>query len=322
VATPFDFILDNHFRALTDREEAVRLFQHSVKMVEIEVFSYCNRRCWFCPNSFIDRLSTTEYMPEPLYLGLLEQLAAVGYRRTISYSRYNEPLADRIILRRLEQARQHLPYAALHTNTNGDYLTREYLDELAAAGLGSLSIQIYLGNRDRYDHERMRERLERQIEKLALNATITIDEPGRWLEATAERPGMRLRLYARNFDTTGCSRGDSVPIQIAAPRTSPCLSPFQYLYVDYNGSMMPCCNLRSDVPAHAGAVIANLHETPDIVRVYAGATLAEWRKSLVGFEPKRGVCAGCSFMTYEETPEHRAVQDRLRASAAQERRCA
>ena len=42
---------------------AAAIFQRAVRMVEIEVFSYCNRRCWFCPNATIDRISKNIYMP-------------------------------------------------------------------------------------------------------------------------------------------------------------------------------------------------------------------------------------------------------------------
>ena len=309
--TPFDFIGADHFRPIRERHDAIRLFQRSVSMVEIEVFSYCNRRCWFCPNSVVDRQSVTEYMPETLYLGILNQLQDANYRQMISFSRYNEPLADRIILRRLEQARERLPEALLHTNTNGDYLTPAYLDELAAAGLRSLNIQVYLGNDDRYDHERMRTRLNRTIDYLQLNATMVRDEPDAWLEATAECHGLRLRLYARNFELNGCSRGDSVPIQMTYRRTSPCLSPFHHVYIDFNGKVMPCCNLRSDVTDHRSAIVSDLNTAPDLFLVYASETMAAWRRSLIGFEGKTGHCATCSFVPYDDTPENRSIHRRL-----------
>ena len=314
--TPFDFIVQDHFRPVPNRDEAMGLFRRSVRMVEIEVFSYCNRACWFCPNSLVDRRSTTEYMPEQMYLRILEQLAEADYHGMISYSRYNEPLADRIILRRIEQARALVPEATLHTNTNGDYLTPRYLDDLASAGLRSLSIQIYLGNEDRYDHERMRTKLQQTIEKLHLETTLVTDDPGTWLEATSNHRGIRMRLYARNFEVNGCSRGDSVPIALSTRRTSPCLSPFHDVYIDYNGKVMPCCNLRSDLPAHRDAVVADLHDAPDLFAVYASETMAAWRRSLVGFGPKSGHCASCSFVPYADTPEHRAVHERLLHDAA------
>jgi MoaA/NifB/PqqE/SkfB family radical SAM enzyme len=309
--TPFDFIVDDHFRPIQDRREAIGLFRRSVSMVEIEVFSYCNRRCWFCPNSVVDRQSTTAYMAEALYLRILDQLRDADYRQMISYSRYNEPLADRIILRRIEQARERLPEAVLHSNTNGDYLTPQYLDELADAGLRSLNIQIYLGNDDRYEHERMRTKLLRTLDHLQLNASIVRDEPGVWLEAVTEHSGIRMRIYARNFELNGCNRGESVPIQLAYRRTSPCLSPFYHVYIDFNGKVMPCCNLRSDVPGHANAVVDDLNTANDLFLVYAGETLASWRRSLIGFDRKGSHCTTCSFVTYDDTPEHRAIHERL-----------
>jgi Iron-sulfur cluster-binding domain len=143
---------------------------------------------------------------------------------------------------------------------------------------------------------------------------MTVDEPGTWLEASAVEGTLRLRVYARNFESTGCDRGGSVPIAAAAPRTSPCLSPFHHVYIDYNGSVMPCCNLRSDVDAHRETIIANLHQQPDLFAIYAGETMAAWRRGLIGFDPKSGLCASCSFVTYPETPEHLAVHARLRES--------
>jgi MoaA/NifB/PqqE/SkfB family radical SAM enzyme len=234
----------------------------------------------------------------------------------VSYSRYNEPLADRIILRRIEQARQRLPRALLHTNTNGDYLTPAYLDDLSVAGLRSLNIQIYLGNDDRYDHERMRAKLEETIDRLALVATPVIDDAGLWLESSARHRDIRIRLYARNFEVNGTDRGGTVPIQIGVRRTSPCLSPFYHVYIDFNGSVMPCCNLRSDVPGHADAVVTTLGPTSDLVSIYAGEVLAAWRRSLVGFGVKTGHCRSCTFATHPDTAESRRVHERLVAYAS------
>jgi MoaA/NifB/PqqE/SkfB family radical SAM enzyme len=315
-ATPFDFVVDDHFRPLPDRAAAMRLFRRSVTMVEVETFSYCNRVCWFCPNAVVDRRSTTHYMDERVYLALLAQLSEADYRGTISFSRYNEPLADRVILRRLAEARAHLPHATLHTNTNGDYLTPAYLDALAESGLDSLNIQVYLGNADRYDHERMRSRLAQIAGRLRLNTTTTIDEPDVWLEAAVSHPRIRIRIYARNFERNGNSRGGSVPIQITPLRTSPCLSPFHHVYIDHTGHVMPCCNLRSDISAHADAVAGNVHDAPDIFTIYAGEAMAAWRRGLVGFEAKRGHCSGCTFSTHVPTAASVAVHERLVSDAA------
>ena len=155
-------ILPRHFSATGTRDEAKALFAFSVKLVEVEVFTYCNRTCWFCPNSRIDRRSSNLYMDEELYLKILSELAEIDYRGVVTYSRYNEPLADRIILTRLRQARAALPNAILSTHTNGDYLNREYLDALRDAGLNRITIMNYLGNDDQFSD---RETLTRMASK-------------------------------------------------------------------------------------------------------------------------------------------------------------
>src|SRR5439155_16258576 len=145
-------ILPAHFVPAGSRDEARGLFASSVKLVEIETFTYCNRTCWFCPNSRIDRRTTNRYMDEELYLKIISELAEIDYRGTITYSRYNEPLADRIILTRLREARAALPNALLSTHTNGDYLTRDYLDDLRKSGLNRIIIMTYAGNDDSFSH--------------------------------------------------------------------------------------------------------------------------------------------------------------------------
>ncbi|WP_298610613.1 radical SAM/SPASM domain-containing protein [uncultured Thiothrix sp.] len=288
-------IKPSHFKTLANLEAAKSLFKHSVNLVEIEVFSYCNRTCWFCPNSFIDRRSANIYMPEALYLSILEQLAEIEFDGKISYSRYNEPLADKIILERIKQARNLLPKAHLHTNTNGDYLNNAYLHELKAAGLNSLNIQIYLANNEHYDHEKMRKTMLKVQERLGLSGSIVKEKQGEWLEAEFDFEGLTIRQYARNFDINGCSRGDTLPIFQDYQRTAPCFSPFEHLYIDYNGNVIPCCNIRSDIEQHQKAIVGDLESDLNIFQIYAGKELSQWRKGLVSFSKKGGLCANCRF---------------------------
>jgi hypothetical protein len=285
--------------------EAAALFKSSVSMVEIEVFSYCNRLCWFCPNKDGSRIGENQFMDEALYIALIDQLASIGYDKTITYSRYNEPLADEIILDRVRAARERLPFANLHANTNGDYLDLAYLGRLRDAGLTSLNIQVYLKNFERFDDTKVRAKAAQMIAKLGLPAVPTRDEPGEWLEYAIPFEGVSIRLYARNFDTTGTSRGDTVDIAPDYRRTSPCLMPFWSVYVDYDGSMVPCCNVRSDIPHHKSAVITRLRPGDSLFEAYAGRTLASWRRALMSFKEKEGVCLSCRFALENDSDETR-----------------
>ena len=89
-------------------------------------------------------------MKEETYLKILKDLKSIGFKGGITYSRYNEPTADKIFLTRLKQAREMLPEAILFTHSNGDYITKEYIDELADAGLNLIRLQCYLNKNEKF----------------------------------------------------------------------------------------------------------------------------------------------------------------------------
>ena len=137
---------------LSNNTDNKQIMKKNLTQVEIEIFSYCNRTCWFCPNSIIDRHSENHFMPEEQYLKILEQLKEINYSNIITYSRYNEPLSNReIFIKRIKQARKYCPNAFIRTNSNGDFLTSlEYLDEIAAAGINEIDVQCYLNENEEF----------------------------------------------------------------------------------------------------------------------------------------------------------------------------
>ena len=59
-------------------------------------------------------------------------------------------------------------------------------------------------------------------------------------------------------------------------RTERCLKPFTSMYIDYNGSVMICCNLRSDIKQHDIGYMGNAFETP-IKEIWNGDRYLSWR---------------------------------------------
>jgi hypothetical protein len=277
------------------KEDAIKQwFKNQLKLIEIEVFSYCNRKCWFCHNSFINRQESNTIMPEEMYLSILNQLAEIDYDKEITYSRYNEPLAQKeLILKRIRQARQILPKSKLRTNTNGDYVTLKYIHELRDAGLNELFIQQYLANNEFYDHSKIKKRMLKKIKSIGVNYTTISDVYNQRIEYNLEVDGIMVHLRARNFAVEGTARTKKVSeFNEDYIRTKPCKQPFNNMYIDYNGSIMVCCNTRSDVPDHKNGVMAHINDAP-IWEIYRNEKYAPWREHLKDKSPKSGICAGC-----------------------------
>lgn len=300
----FETLNRKHLKELKNPLLQKKIFKRSISLVEIEVFSFCNRKCWFCPNSYMDRFSNNNYMDENTYLNLLKDLQSIDYDKTISYSRYNEPLADRIILQRLEQARKALPNAALHTNTNGDYLNHDYISNLYDSGLNSLNIQIYLAKDEEFTEETISKKTASIAERINLPYEIAYSVPNEWYEIHFKFKDMTIRSYARNFEINGCNRGGLIEIsdQPHIIRTSPCASVFNHIYIDYNANVMPCCNMRSDSAEHQKFILGNLQNS-NIFEIYTNKKSSFMRKNLYDISPKIAPCDTCSFVEITPTEE-------------------
>jgi radical SAM protein with 4Fe4S-binding SPASM domain len=249
-------------------------------------------------------------MDENLYLKILRDLGSIEYGGVITYSRYNEPLADRIILARLRQARELVPNAILSTHTNGDYLDRAYIEELRDAGLNKLRVQTYLGNKKKFSDAAILTRMSRQLNDLGFPYKFTMVSAGLRYIATLRVRGMEVTLDARNFDLIGVDRGQTISLPNSYERISPCLVVFQHVYIDYDGSVVPCCNIRSDEPRHKQYVVENLRDGTTIFEAFANSALADWRRSLLRYGKKQPPCNTCSYAVLPDSADLRAkVED-------------
>jgi MoaA/NifB/PqqE/SkfB family radical SAM enzyme len=88
-----------------------------LRLVEIELFNYCNRKCKWCPNSFIDRKSNFKEIENDILHSLIKELKQCKYNGPITFSRYNEPLSrPQILNKRIKQIKGYLLKNKIITN--------------------------------------------------------------------------------------------------------------------------------------------------------------------------------------------------------------
>lgn len=306
----------NSFHFVAGHPHARELFKRSVSKIEIEVSSYCNRVCSFCPNSFLDRRGAKKFMTDELYTKILTDLASVDYAGSIRFHRYNEPLADRAyIIRRIRESTRLLPGAEAKIFTNGDYLTVDYLDELREAGVREIILTVYPGEHQEYSDELMREKVYARLSALGLPYNVFRLEPNFIAALVDYHPALKLLVRAQNFATPVMSqggpltldRGGSVQTGATYQRRSPCIVVFNELQVELDGTVVPCCNIRTDNPDHQRYRIGRIGEDGDVFQVWSNAAYTEWRRRLFFFDEKTAPCASCSFAVQLETPKVAAM---------------
>jgi hypothetical protein len=281
-------------RGDTSIDRVKRLFAQHVELVEIENHSYCNRTCWFCPNAFLDRRSVNHLMPEAIFEGIVSDLASVGYRKSLVWSRYHEALAHESIYDRVARARALLPKAFLVITSNGDYLNRRSLKALEEAKVDRLLLDLYLPEGKETDPAELAAALEKFSERTGL--TVVEVAPREYVVIGSS---IAITMGAPNFTEQNMStRAGLMQIQKAHSyhRTSVCLAPIRHIVIDYNGKGMLCCQTRSDAPQHQGSIIGDLTQPGySIFCFYRDLGFA--RAGLVSPGLKGGVCESCDVST-------------------------
>lgn len=314
------FVSKEMFAGQLDKQQERNLFKKSVSRVTLEVSSYCNRQCVFCPNSAGIRLSKSlinSPMDAELFEFILEDLASIDYDKSVLLHLFNEPMADPNIVDKVRHVRRMLPKSYIFFNTNGDYLSYQKVRALAEAGLSNLEISLYGPNHGQFDEEYLKKRFENTFKSLETTGKITKISPHEirsFVRLDFGGFALPISIIAKNFSTIGYDRAQSVDVKKSAVRMSPCSSVFNEFNVAWNGDVVPCCNINPDDKQHKKYVIGKVRERGDIFQLFSSNIFRQWRQDLADFTPCMAPCNTCTrgdFTALFDTPDGREYRAML-----------
>ena len=285
------------------REVKKRLFSEFVSRVEIEIHAKCNRVCSFCPNAILERRKNEIRTDDDMLDRVFRDLGEIDFRRQICIARYSEPMSDmERLLVKIARIRELVPRCEIAITTNTDYLTSARLEQLSEAGLDTLYMSMYLKKREKWSPEvanRYVDRLEKKTGLRAQRRQLTAAT----LKCAYAHPRLRITSTCHDWNQYGTERAETI-VRFGLKRIGPCRDPFDTFVLDYTGAVVPCCNIRSDLPQHQAYVVGDLSQPgTSIFDVYAGK-LAAWRSSLLNFDPKKPPCGTC---THRDVPSSMAA---------------
>src|SRR5690606_30502050 len=123
-----------------------------------------------------------------------------------------------------------------------------------------LKVMAYLPNGTAFTSASAKRAAFAILERVGLDqdATLLVDEPDAIvLIGTAVQPGLpKVTIRSENYarPEIGCDRGGLLGNMPRRRRTQACYSPYFDINIDHTGDVVPCCNIRSDIPEH-GAYI-------------------------------------------------------------------
>lgn len=245
------------------------------RYIEIETSRFCNRQCPWCPNRLSEERGIQELMDWSTLQAIIQSLSRRRYEGWLAFHNYNEPLANSRIIEEVASAREQLAHAGLTIFTNGDYLTAEIFNGLAAAGLTQMRITVY--PRSFHDGAPSHARLWQWLEKR------TFLRRGEWSEVVLRQgPALVLKKpvaidvispdVSRYYD-----RGLTLPALSIARRVTPCFLTSHSLSIDYRGDIKMCCNVVTGYAPHEPYLFGNVREC-DPIEAWNSARFADVRR--------------------------------------------
>jgi hypothetical protein len=303
----------NHFISPVEQNAARALFKTSVQVVHLEITAYCNRRCSYCPVSTVDRSSALMPMDDAIFFKVLPNLVEIEFAGRVNFNLYNEPTADQpLLLSRTRQVRDALPNASICFNSNGDYLTPNYLKALSETGVKRINVTLHGPAGQPFDTAVAITRFTEFAARIGKSVQIDHVILGVNIEGHLSYGGLYLLVVARDFHKVGTDRGGLIANCPHPVRTAPCSRPFTDLTISYDGTVFPCCQLFADSHDHKDRyAIGNLTEFPDIFALYTSSQMAVWRLGLLTDGPKEAPCDSCNEINCHATISELVERERL-----------
>jgi MoaA/NifB/PqqE/SkfB family radical SAM enzyme len=197
-----------------------------------------------------------------------------------------------------------VPKARTMIYTNGDYLTPAYIKELAEAGLQYMHVSIHMGTDDKYSDIYALDRISEITTRIGIAAKFKTIRSKEFMLAKAPHKSIDIEIRSINYWKHGTDRGGLLDgFNIESGRTLPCYFPFSHFHIGFEGTVVPCCHIRSDNEEHRPYRYGDVRDYGSIFQIYAGRVATEWRRHLISSKEKEGPCKTCTVSFLSQDPK-------------------
>ena len=218
-----------------------RAFKSAVEEVNIEISSYCNRTCVYCPNAYHGKIERKD-LDASILERLLADLGSIGYDGLLNFNLYNEPLHDYdLFCRAFDASKRHVPDCWFRLNSNGDYVTKAIMQDLLDQGFHEIVFSIHY--RDGWNAEAQLAAINHFIKRSGLPPiTPTVTEG--CISSVQTVGKTRVKINSIDYLQHGTDRGGEIGESNAKiVRSAPCELPKWQINVNFEGDVYPCCNI-------------------------------------------------------------------------------
>lgn len=269
------------------------LFKKYVELVCLEMSYYCNRACSYCPVAIFERSDKNLEIEDELLDSIIRSLKKISYKERISLNLFNEPLASKNFLSRVNKLYKNLPNAILSCNSNGDYVKNfDTFSNLQESGLKEILITLHPPKNKSWTKIYAEKSIIRFAKKIKYN--LSTEELGQ-LKFSFKVKNLYVEVVCTNWDDNGNSRGGTMKNLIPEKnRINPCEKPMREFVISYDGSVQLCCHSYQNKEIDNGITKIDKLDDNSIFKIYTNKVLTDARKDLFSYSEKTGICKTCN----------------------------
>lgn len=255
--------------------------------VELQIASWCNRSCSFCPSGTFP--VPRAFMEFDLAQSLVAQLKERDFAGTVGFHLICEPLLNKRLGDFISLFRQELPGTFLRLESNGDALKDfETLHGLFERGLNEILINCYESTEQFKKRNREIIDLTKRHPEIWYRNLYKCNPPG-------PRSGWKVVRLRDFHDPTKATRTWGGLVEIANPAATceafplrlGCSRPFKRLHVNYLGQAILCNN------DWKFEVVCGDLKTQSLGEVWGSETLVRCRERLERRDRDMPLCCKC-----------------------------
>lgn len=222
-------------------------------ILAIEVSSFCNAVCIFCPNNFMKRKKSI--MSMEIFEKIVERLKNEGIRpEYFNLTGTGEPLVDRTLFEKIEVLKRNFPNTRVFFPSNFALADEKIIKKIISSPLDNISISLNANNPREYkkimhlDYSKTIKNLKRLIElrnksksKLKISVTVAANPLNQKnIEKFVKKWDKKVDEISINWIH---SWAGSVKNGVDKPNSPkyPCRSLFEQIVVQSNGDIPLCC---------------------------------------------------------------------------------
>lgn len=273
---------------------AMETFYSNVDAIIIELSSYCNRSCLYCPVASDKSKKNNQNIPDKIFFRVLKDAIKMRYEKKFCLNLFNEPLYDiDYFIERVKTIRRFFPKNHIHAYSNGDFVKKGDLERLYFSGLSHLEITLHLANPSDYNDDFAMKSLSSFQKKIGLPLFLTEVSSGKAIIAQGIVRNCCFQVHVKNYLEVGIGRVCIVDaLKDKKYRTGKCIKPTNQFVVDHKGDVQLCCNLYTNHEKHKPWIIGNVLND-HIYDIYCSDMMSTIRNKINKNDTKDIICGEC-----------------------------